>query len=354
MKFIHCADLHLASCLTSYSGSLSPEQRRRELRESFRRLADYAVRNEVTAILICGDIFDEKKPQYSEIRHFLDIASSYKTVDFLCLSGNHDESLSGVGSLPENIKCFDDENTKYTYGNIDIYGFEKNDPDLSSLDPDRLNIVMLHGQTADSRRDGVDEIIVLPDMRNKNIDYLALGHIHSYKRETLDSRGVYCYSGCLEGRGFDECGDKGFVLLECSDTSIKDSFVKFSKRTIREISIEVPVKVNTGDVIRLIEDRISSIPRDDGLRAYICGEISDDSDIDIFELTERFKDRFFALSVKDRTTLFIDPEMLIEEMSLRGEFVRSVLREEGIDESKKKMMIKVGLSALSGKGGRLL
>ena len=33
--------------------------------------------------------------------------------------------------------------------------------------------------------------------------------IHKYKKEKLDNRGVYCYSGCLEGRGFDECGEKG-------------------------------------------------------------------------------------------------------------------------------------------------
>ena len=45
-------------------------------------------------------------------------------------------------------------------------------------------------------------------------DYLALGHIHYNVVEPLDSRGVYAYSGCLEGRGFDETGEKGFVLIE--------------------------------------------------------------------------------------------------------------------------------------------
>ena len=49
------------------------------------------------------------------------------------------------------------------------------------------------------------------ELKNKNIDYLALGHVHKYKMEKLDNRGIYCYSGCLEGRGFDECGDKGCV-----------------------------------------------------------------------------------------------------------------------------------------------
>ena len=57
--------------------------------------------------------------------------------------------------------------------------------------------------------------------KDLNIDYLALGHIHSYKCHKLDKRGVYCYSGCLEGRGFDECGDKGFVLLETEEDRLE-------------------------------------------------------------------------------------------------------------------------------------
>jgi exonuclease SbcD len=64
------------------------------------------------------------------------------------------------------------------------------------------------------------EVISLKELKNKAIDYLALGHIHSYKMEQLDSRGVYCYPGCLEGRGFDECVNTVLYFLILRITSL--------------------------------------------------------------------------------------------------------------------------------------
>ena len=77
-----------------------------------------------------------------------------------------------------------------------------------------FNIVVLHGQIASVS--GVDQVN-LKRLQGENIDYLALGHIHSHSAEKLDSAGYYCYPGCLEGRGFDECGEKGFILLDITN-----------------------------------------------------------------------------------------------------------------------------------------
>ena len=95
------------------------------------------------------------------------------------------------------------------------------------LNREDFNIVMLHGQ--DSVRPG-EELIALPLLRNKSIRYLALGHIHSYKCEKLDLDGRYCYCGCLEGRGFDECGEKGFVLLDINGDRLSSEFIPFAYR----------------------------------------------------------------------------------------------------------------------------
>ena len=37
------------------------------------------------------------------------------------------------------------------------------------------------------------ELINIKSLKNKNIDYLALGHYHKFEIEKLDNRGVYCY-----------------------------------------------------------------------------------------------------------------------------------------------------------------
>ena len=92
--------------------------------------------------------------------------------------------------------------------------------------------MLLHGMA--SEYGGGADGIALRDFRDKGIDYLALGHIHSYQQEQLDDRGIWCYSGCLEGRGFDECGPKGYVKLEIEDGHVQSEFVPCACRTLHE------------------------------------------------------------------------------------------------------------------------
>lgn len=75
------------------------------------------------------------------------------------------------------------------------------------LSEDDINVVIMHGDISEGA--GEDKI-KLPLLKDKNIDYLALGHIHRSYAKSLGSRGIARYSGCLEGRGFDETGEKGF------------------------------------------------------------------------------------------------------------------------------------------------
>ena len=73
----------------------------------------------------------------------------------------------------------------------------------------------LHGELKD--KCSAPETIGIKEATGKNIDYLALGHYHSYSGAVIDERGSAVYSGTPEGRGFDEAGDKGFIMLNVSD-----------------------------------------------------------------------------------------------------------------------------------------
>lgn len=102
-------------------------------------------------------------------------------------------------------------------------------------DPTRVNIVVLHGQVAEYKPKNDAPEISLPKLTNKNIDYIALGHIHDFKIEKLDSRCSWCYSGCLEGRGFDECGKKGFVLLDIKNNKVQANLFLFQNGLSRKL-----------------------------------------------------------------------------------------------------------------------
>ena len=90
----------------------------------------------------------------------------------------------------------------------------------------------MHGQVAGYKSSEDAEVISIPRLKGKYIDYLALGHIHTFSKGQIDERGHYAYSGCLDGRGFDELESKGFVLLNCENGKVESEFIEFSSRAL--------------------------------------------------------------------------------------------------------------------------
>ena len=67
-------------------------------------------------------------------------------------------------------------------------------------------------------------------LERSNLDYVALGHVHSFDGIHTVGKTTYAYSGIVEGRGFDECGEKGFIKGVISKRYNKFKFYPISKR----------------------------------------------------------------------------------------------------------------------------
>ncbi len=130
-------------------------------------------------------------------------------------------------------------------------------------------------------------------LRGKYIDYLALGHIHSYKKERLDDRGVYCYSGCLEGRGFDECGEKGFVLLDITEGKIHTEFVPIAKRMLHEVKSRGRSDDGYGGDHPCCQGMCERYLIGGSIKIIVTGETNIDTDIDCERLRRSLDQDFF-------------------------------------------------------------
>lgn len=360
MKFIHCADIHADSRMDTHFDKNLAEQRRNEIVDTFAEMAAFAKKNDVRAIIISGDFFDTKSSQQKNLKKRIGyIISNHPDTDFLYLRGNHDEDADFLAEedIP-NLKRFSkNEWICYSYGNTCIYGreFAKEIPAAvySELipDPEKINIVMLHGQITEYRaKDGAPEIS-LPRLTNRNIDYIALGHIHDYQEKQLDKRCVWCYSGCLEGRGFDECGKKGFVLLDVDEKSkkIERSFIPIAKRQIHEIDVQLDGTMTQNEIINAIQKTAGGIPKKDIVQVNLTGEISEDTDIETDLYLQTLRSSFFFLRIKDKTEARIDYEKYEKDVSLKGEFIRLVKSQKNIPEEEKTKIIMTGIRALVGR-----
>lgn len=355
MKLIHCADLHLDSKMESIMPTDLAKIRKVEILDTFRRMIDYAYINNINIIMISGDMFDTSKIQARTKEYIIELISEHPDIDFLYLCGNHDENnfVKTLDVVPSNIKTFTDTWTSYRYDNLVITGCELNNINnqvvYSALDlkEEDINIVMLHGQESmyDSKMDA--DIINLKALENKHIDYLALGHLHSYKTKRLDSRSKYAYSGCLEGRGFDECGDKGFVEVNVENNKVSTKFIKFAKRTLHEINVDISGKETLRTIEKTINDAIDPIDPDDLVKVNLIGTYTTNTKKDMLRFNQLLENKFFFGRVKDKTTIKIDIDDYKNDVSLLGEFIRTTLNS---NESKDIQgdIITIGLRALRG------
>ncbi len=354
MRIIHTADLHLDSKMGELPSKKSKIRREETLR-TFERLTEFADKNGVNAVIIAGDMFDTAKVSEKTRAGVLHAILSTPNVNYMYLSGNHDDDnfIDKLSTLPKNLKFFNDNWTKFSYENVSIVGAKLTGVnnralfDTLSLNSEDVNIVVLHGQIAGYNSTEKAETIPLPKFKDKNVDYLALGHYHSAVKERLDNRGVYAYSGCLDGRGFDETGDKGFILIDVDDKSLSSQFIKFSSRNMYEHVFNIEGYDNFYTARDKLIEELSSYSSDSLIKVVLEGEHTTDFIIDKDGLEQRLSERFFYVKVKDKTTLKVSALDYADDKSVRGEFVRAVWESDLDDDIKAKVILK-GLSALKG------
>ena len=323
MKLIHCADLHLDSPMES---NLSPEkarERKGEIRSAFANMVRIAAEGGVEAILISGDLFDSDHITKSTQKYVVDLISSYPALHFYYLAGNHDRGsvLKDPAIKPQNLYVFDDGWTSYEEGEVVITGSERPNEETLSLSPNRINIVMLHGQERAGGGAAREDIIRFGKLKGKNIDYVALGHIHEYRIAKIDSRCTAVYSGCLEGRGFDECGKKGYVLMETVNNRITHRFVPFATRELHTVICDVTDSSSLWDLEQRLLHSVENIPQRDLVKVLLRGAVCDGMNIDLAHLRGLLEERFYFAKLRNESKLLIRPEEYQNDISLKGEFV---------------------------------
>lgn len=229
VRVIHAADLHLDSPflgLERYEGA-PVEEMVGATRAAFVNLVDLAVSQEVSLVLLAGDIYDGDWPDYNTGLFFAKQLKRLQdaNVRVVIVNGNHDAAsvISKHLRLPANTTVLAHAKPQtVTFDDLGIavtgqsFSTREITTDLSQGFPDPVeglfNFGLLH-TSADGRPGHERYAPCKPaELALRGYDYWALGHVHN--REIVSEAPWVVFSGSLQGRHARETGAKGFFLIE--------------------------------------------------------------------------------------------------------------------------------------------
>ncbi len=322
MKIIHCADVHLGSKMESNLSTIKAKERKNEIYNNFVKLIEYAKSSDIKHIIIAGDLFDTVKGSTKLVKDTIQLFLVNDDISFYYLQGNHDEEIIKGIELPDNVYNFGKEFTYYDVDGVRIGGMEVINSKDVYFKKDKFNILILHGE--------VGKDINLSEFKNKNINYIALGHIHKRESFEVQKDVIASYPGCLEGRGFDETGKKGFYLLEIENNTMKQEFIPFSKRELHTINVDITGTTLYMDIYNRIKEATKEFKPKDLIKVVLKGEYNIDLNKNIDAIYEKIESDFYFIKIVDESKLKIDYNDYARDLSLLGEFVRTVLNDETI------------------------
>ena len=232
-RFVHCSDVHLD---TPFACGHDETRARlaEESRATFARLVDLCLAEQVQALLVAGDLFDDERLSLSTedwlVAQLARLTQAGVTVVLAC--GNHDSAEPGgrmsALACPEGVHVAGVEPlgvdvrdaSQRLVGRVVAAGHGSAHETarlVASLPPAEegvASVAMLHGLVEGARGAERHEPLAPcspDDFAASGHRYWALGHVH--ERQQVGRRPVAHYPGSLVAHGFAESGEHGALLV---------------------------------------------------------------------------------------------------------------------------------------------
>lgn len=337
IKILHSADWHLDSPL---QGRTAEQTRllRQSLLEIPGKAAAICREEQCDLMLLSGDLFDGAYTKDSYLALFHALASL--GVPVFITPGNHDFASSDSPWLaeqwPENVHIFTSpamESVSLPALDCRVYGAGFTGMDCPGLlegfqaeQPETWAIGILHGDPTQTNSPYCP--ITSQQIRTSGLHYLALGHIHK-GGSAQEGKTLCAWPGCPMGRGYDEDGDKGLLIVTIGEeTAVR--FIPLNGPKFYDL--DCPVENSAGAAL---EKLLPPVGNSDFYRITFTGS---SQTIDTAALAEQFS-RFPNLELRDRTVPPVDIWSAVGEDSFEGMYFQ-LLQDalEGQDEENQRII----------------
>ncbi|MDH3352984.1 MAG: DNA repair exonuclease [Nanoarchaeota archaeon] len=255
VKFAHLADCHL--------GSWRQEELQKLNFQSFQRIFNRCIEEQVDFILISGDLFDSAYPPIEILK---DSFAEFKKVHdaqipVYLIAGSHDFSASGKTFLDvlekagfckniENWTAEEDGRIKlkpHMHGDIAIYGYPGRKSGMEIEDLDKVYFGSMHPFTIFMIHTTIKDVvgtIPMDSVERRKLplaNYYAMGHIHQVF-ETSEANSKYVYPGPSFPNNFQELADLkygSFQLVETDGANIRSHNIKIPLKEVILVEIGI-------------------------------------------------------------------------------------------------------------------
>lgn len=264
MKFLHTADWQIGMKVQSVGEAGA--RVREERMAAGKRVVEAAQAHGAEFIIVAGDVFEDNAVDRALVQKVTDILGAFSGPVFI-IPGNHDPLVPGsVWEHPAwkssaNVRVLREAAPVELSGTV-LYPCpapEKHsgaDPTawISSDRTGGIRIGLAHGTVEGIRQDEPDYPIPRDAARRSGLDYLALGHWHSYATYPgPDGAPTMAYSGTHETTKFGERDSGNALIVEIANSGGPPTITPVRTGGFAWKTIDKEARVR-GDLVRARED----------------------------------------------------------------------------------------------------
>ena len=347
MRVVVCADAHLDSVFSIFRNNPGKMQiRREEQRLAFTKAISEAKRIDAHMLLLPGDLLDARNATQETIDFLVAAFQSIPDTFVLIAPGNHDPATADSPYLtvnwPDNIYIFrkglealelsyeDTGETVRVYG----AGFQghfsrspllRHNNTLPILDKSNINLLVMHGNIMENGGKSDYNPIFREDLNACGFEFCALGHLHKYSGIVKCDNTAYAYTGPCEGRGFDETGTCGVLSGTITKGTVELNFIPTSVRESHVVQIDITALDSYEQVLNAIRNKCAN--PEFLYKIVLIGRKKSGLQLSAAKLTSELSSDYFYAKVSAEYQDEVETELLKEENSLRGCFVRCMLEQ---------------------------
>lgn len=318
MKILLCNDLLLESvCGNICDVNLSHDWQ--ELRnDKFLEMIDTMEKDNISYMVALGGLFSKEYVSEKAMDSFFDVVNEHKNISFLVvLEKKEYVRISYRKDVPSNLHILQQSlDDKYYDGELEVTIV---DNDINCMICDSESFVI---------------------SSNDNNEYFITGLQNGEK-----------IIPHFEATGYEDLKYQfGYSIIEYGMLdSLTYSEVNTKKFSYKAMELTITPKNSQDEIIEYLLSKISEFEYETILHINFVGKVAFASLLDKQEIINVLQNKIFYVDITDNTLMAIDEKAFMNDISLKSEFVRTILHDNSFEDVQRNKILCYGCNALAGK-----